>query len=106
MLQSHKEPIWQLSHHPSDNILFSVSSDASVKLWRAFDKLGDAQNEQWTNSCLLGSLIEKRQSGMQEIPTCADWVRSSPNMVAVAYRSPLISIFDRVTGRSKGSLRL
>lgn len=62
VFSSHKDVVWQLVHHPVDNMLLSVSADASVKLWKSFDYLNaDYQEfesiEQSTNHCLMGSFI-------------------------------------------------
>jgi striatin 1/3/4 len=54
----------------------------------------------------MGSFIKKRDSGVCEVPTSASWIPSYPNMLVVSYRNPLFSIFDKVTGRSKGSVAL
>jgi hypothetical protein len=53
----------------------------------------------------MGSFIQKRESGVCEIPTSASWIPSYPNNLVVSYRNPLFCLFDRVTGRSKGSVR-
>ena len=37
VFSSHKDVVWQLVHHPQDNMLLSVSADASVKLWKSID---------------------------------------------------------------------
>lgn len=83
-------------------MLLSVSADASVKLWKSFDFLSsDFQEfdsiEQSTNHCLMGSFVQKRESGVCEVPTSASWIELNPNMLVVAYRNPFFSIFDRVT---------
>jgi WD40 repeat protein len=36
VFSSHKDVVWQLLFHPEDNMLLSVSANASVKLWKAF----------------------------------------------------------------------
>jgi hypothetical protein len=54
----------------------------------------------------MGSFIQKRESGVCEIPTSASWIPSYPNMLVVAYRNPMFCLFDRVTGRSKGSVSI
>ncbi len=54
----------------------------------------------------MGSFIQKRESGVCEIPTSASWIPLFPNMLAVSYRNPLFCLFDRVTGRSKGMINI
>jgi WD40 repeat protein len=39
VFSSHKDVVWQLVYHPIDDMLLSVSSDGSVKLWKSFDFL-------------------------------------------------------------------
>lgn len=83
-------------------MLLSVSSDASVKLWKSFDfQNADFQDfesiEQSTNHCLMGSFIQKRESGVCEVPTSAAWMAFNPNMLVISYRNPLFCLFDRVT---------
>ena len=34
---SHRDVIWQLVHHPHENLLLSVSADGTVKMWKEFD---------------------------------------------------------------------
>jgi len=36
--------IWQLVFHPEDNMLLSVSADASVKLWKSLEYPFDREN--------------------------------------------------------------
>ena len=111
VFSSHKDVVWQLVYHPVDDMLLSVSSDGSVKLWKSFDFLygrgcpgeGGSSNqyfesiEQCTNHCLMGSFLQKRGNGILETPTSAAWVKSHPNMLVISYRNPMFSIFDRVT---------
>ena len=80
-------------------MLLSVSADASVKLWKSYPVDGSVFEsiEQCTNHCLMGSFIQKRESGVCEVPTSASWIESYPNMLVIAYRNPLFSLFDRVT---------
>ncbi len=54
----------------------------------------------------MGSFIQKRESGVCETPTSASWINNYPNMLVISYRNPLFCLFDRVTGRSKGSINL
>ena len=101
VLSSHKDVVWQLVYHPEEDMLLSVSADASVKLWRGFEHSQASQSfesiEQCTNDCLMGSFIQKRESGVCEVPTSASWIPSHPNMLVIAYRNPLFCLFDRVT---------
>lgn len=86
-------------------MLLSVSSDGSVKLWKSFDFLYNSTAsdcyfesiEQCTNHCLMGSFLQKRENGILETPTSADWVTTHPNMLVIAYRHSIFGIFDRVT---------
>lgn len=39
VFSSHKDVVWQLVYHPVDDMLLSVSSDGSTKLWKSFDFL-------------------------------------------------------------------
>ena len=34
---SHRDVIWQLVHHPIENLILSVSADGTVKMWKEFD---------------------------------------------------------------------
>ena len=34
---SHRDVIWQLVHHPIEDLLLSVSADGTVKMWKEFD---------------------------------------------------------------------
>ena len=89
-------------------MLLSVSADTSVKLWKSFDYTPDSfeNADQFTNHCLMGSFVKKRDSGLQEVPTSASWVPYHPNMLVISYKNPLFCLFDRVTGRSKGHVKI
>ena len=104
MFSSHKDVVWQLVYHPTDDMLLSVSADGSVKLWKPFDAYSNYFDsiEQCTNHCLMGSFLYKKDTGLIEIPTSASWVQTHPNMLVISYRRPIIGLFDRVTGRSRG----
>jgi hypothetical protein len=39
------------------------------------------------------------------MPTSADWIKSNLNSIAIAYVSPFIGIFDRLTGKRKEILK-
>jgi WD40 repeat protein len=103
VFSSHKDVVWQLVYHPHDNMLLSVSADASVKLWKSYEHAQEVAGqcfesiEQTTNHFLMGSFIQRRESGVCEVPTSASWIKSYSNMLVIAYRNPLICLFDRVT---------
>eukprot|EP00826_Nyctotherus_ovalis_P025819 TRINITY_DN2002_c0_g1_i2.p1 TRINITY_DN2002_c0_g1~~TRINITY_DN2002_c0_g1_i2.p1 ORF type:complete len:212 (-),score=27.47 TRINITY_DN2002_c0_g1_i2:710-1345(-) len=37
---SHRDVVWQLVHHPVEDLLLSVSADGTVKMWKEFDISG------------------------------------------------------------------
>lgn len=54
----------------------------------------------------MGSFLNKKENGLLEIPTSASWVPYNPNMLLISYKNPLLGLFDRVTGRSKGIIKV
>ncbi|KJH47052.1 Striatin family protein [Dictyocaulus viviparus] len=73
-LRGHKDAIWSVAYHSSDNRLVSASSDGTVMLWEP-----DAPSP-----------------GL--IPTSVDFVSTEPSQLLIAYTSSAANIVDIETG--------
>ncbi|KAE9414071.1 hypothetical protein Angca_002847 [Angiostrongylus cantonensis] len=84
-LCGHKDAIWSIAYHSSDNRLVSSSSDGTVKLWEP-GNFGET---------LLRS-VEAPSAGL--IPTSVDFVSTEPSQLLIAYTSSAANIIDIETG--------
>lgn len=100
---SHTEPVWDLKHHPVDNLLLSCSADGVVKLWRTLDIASSIENwEAGRNSSnLLKNFTFPTSKGdTYNTPTTCAWLTSELNSFLVGYTSPYLNIFDKQTVNS------
>jgi len=107
---SHRDVVWQLVHHPTEDLLLSVSADGTVKMWKEFDisELVDSvdisiftefhRTKIDSNDCLLGAFVYKSTSKQSyEIPTSAAWIKDSSNSLLISYANSFLGLFDRTT---------
>jgi striatin 1/3/4 len=98
--RGHNNVVWDLQHHPNDNLLLSVSADDTVKLWRTVDS--STCLEQYRNGIHGANAIrtyEFSQGDDVNTPTCCTWVKGDSNTFIVGYTSPYLNIYDRHTGK-------
>ncbi|KAK6012152.1 WD domain, G-beta repeat protein [Ostertagia ostertagi] len=84
-LRGHRDAIWSIAYHSSDNRLVSASSDGTVRLWEP-GNFGEP---------LLRSL-DAPSAGL--IPTSVDFVSTEPSQLLTAYTSSTATITDIETG--------
>ncbi|VDL71137.1 unnamed protein product [Nippostrongylus brasiliensis] len=84
-LRGHKDAIWSIAYHSSDNRLVSASSDGTVRLWEP-GNFGEP---------LLRS-IDAPSSGL--VPTSVDFVSTEPSQLLTAYTCSTAGIIDIETG--------
>ncbi|ETN79845.1 Striatin family protein [Necator americanus] len=84
-LRGHKDSIWSIAYHSSDNRLVSASSDGTIKLWEP-GNFGEP----------LLRTLEAPVVGL--IPTSVDFVSTEPSQLLAAYTSSTANIIDIETG--------
>ncbi|RCN49872.1 Striatin family protein [Ancylostoma caninum] len=84
-LRGHKDAIWSIAYHSSDNRLVSASSDGTIKLWEP-GNFGEP----------LLRTLEPPASGL--IPTSVDFVSTEPSQLLAAYTASTANIIDIETG--------
>ncbi|VDL81843.1 unnamed protein product [Nippostrongylus brasiliensis] len=84
-MRGHKDAIWSIAYHSSDNRLVSASSDGTVRLWEP-GNFGEP---------LLRS-IDAPSSGL--VPTSVDFVSTEPSQLLTAYTCSTAGIIDIETG--------
>jgi WD40 repeat protein len=89
-------------------LLLSASADGTVKLWKEFDfNLIEESVQKNTNDSLLGSFTYRPLSQQTiEIPTSTSWIHTSSNSLLISYLCRTIGIFDRITGKNKGVMKI
>ncbi|CAG9334003.1 unnamed protein product [Blepharisma stoltei] len=98
---SHNEPVWDLQHHPVDNLLLSVSSDGVTKLWKTIDSRTSIEN--WVEGRASSNLLKNYTFPISDddfhTPTCCAWIMTELNSFVVGYTSPFLNIYDNQTGK-------
>ncbi|KAL6744223.1 hypothetical protein Aduo_017181 [Ancylostoma duodenale] len=84
-LRGHKDAIWSIAYHSSDNRLVSASSDGTIKLWEP-GNFGEP----------LLRTLEPPASVL--IPTSVDFVSTEPSQLLAAYTASTANIIDIETG--------
>ena len=89
-------------------MLLSASADGTVKLWKEFDfNLIEESVQKNTNDSLLGSFTYRPINQQTiEIPTSTSWIYTSSNSLLISYLCRTIGIFDRITGKNKGVMKI
>ncbi|XP_066582711.1 striatin-3-like isoform X2 [Prorops nasuta] len=83
-LTGHKDAVWGLSMNNERNLLLSISSDGTVKLWSPHSK-----------SPLLHTYVSEQDG----IPTSVDFIQDEPHRLVVSYEGAWV-VFDTETGAS------
>mmetsp|Transcript_35367 Transcript_35367/g.31837 ORF Transcript_35367/g.31837 Transcript_35367/m.31837 type:complete len:105 (+) Transcript_35367:1779-2093(+) len=55
---AHLDVIWELNHHPKENLLLSSSSDGTIKIWETFVE-DEENNIKPSSGNILGNLCYK-----------------------------------------------
>ena len=86
--RAHQDMIWELNYHPSNNLLSSVSSDGTVKIFKTYEENKINMNEKNNNikhyysydsSCknlVRNFMFRNRYFNFVEIPTSCSWSSS------------------------------
>ena len=98
------EIIWDLKHHPIDNLLISLSSDATINFWHtktAEEYVNSFLNEEYLDTYLASTtkkksnyVLNNKQGGEFAIPTTCEFLSTDSNKLIVGFDDACISIFD------------
>ena len=114
--RAHQDMIWELNYHPSNNLLSSVSSDGTVKIFKTYEENKINMNEKNNNikhyysydsSCknlVRNFMFRNRYFNFVEIPTSCSWDLNNENLIYVSHIASYIKIYDIETGKSNGDI--
>ena len=114
--RAHQDMIWELNYHPSNNLLSSVSSDGTVKIFKTYEENKININEKNNNikhyysydsSCknlVRNFMFRNRYFNFVEIPTSCSWDLNNENLIYVSHIASYIKIYDIETGKSNGDI--
>ena len=114
--RAHQDMIWELNYHPSNNLLSSVSSDGTVKIFKTYEENKINMNEKNNNikhyysydsSCknlVRNFMFRNRYFNFVEIPTSCSWDLNNENLIYVSHIASYIKIYDIETGKSYGDI--
>jgi striatin 1/3/4 len=118
--RAHQDMIWQLNYHPKLTLLSSVSSDGTVKIFRANDGYNSqhiSSNHETKTKHLLYSrdstssgklvrslMFRNHYYNFIEIPTSCTWDELNDNIIYVSHVASYIKVYDIETGQSKGDM--
>jgi striatin 1/3/4 len=102
--RAHQDMIWDLNYHPIENIMSSVSSDGSVKIFRGYDGLGSDKSyysfDSRSKNLIRQFTFKNNYYNFIEIPTSSHWSSKSYNNIYVSHIAPYIKLYDVETGKS------
>ena len=114
--RAHQDMIWELNYHPSNNLLSSVSSDGTVKIFKTYEEnkinINDKNNNikhyySYDSSCknlVRNFMFRNRYFNFVEIPTSCSWDLNNENLIYVSHIASYIKIYDIETGKSNGDI--
>lgn len=94
------EIIWDLKHHPTSNLLISLSSDATINFWKtttAEEYVKAFTTENFNEKWLISSKTKKANylvNGDFAIPTTCSFLKTESNKLVVGFNDATISIMD------------
>ena len=98
------EIIWDLKHHPTSDLLVSLSSDATINYWKtttAEEYVQAFTSENFNENWLLSSRNKKANylgNGEFAIPTRCDFLKTENNKMVIGFNDATVSIMDVETG--------
>lgn len=100
----HNDAIWDLQHHPNDNFLLSLGSDAKILLWKTLTEEENLRLREFpteTPNLIRSFMYKSPISNYNDVPTSCSWVSADPTSFLASYTTPFISCFDVTTGQQK-----
>ncbi|MCQ2815901.1 MAG: hypothetical protein MJ252_01420 [archaeon] len=96
------EIIWDLKHHPSKNLLVSLSSDETINLWNTatVEEYVDAfSSVKYVDKWLSNSYKKKPEKGNinapnECIPTVCEFLNSDNNKLIIGFNDAYVSMMD------------
>lgn len=98
------EIIWDLKHHPSSDLLVSLSSDTSINFWKTTtveDYVQAFTSENFNENWLISTKSKKANylgNGEYAIPTRCDFLKTENNKMVIGFNDATVSIMDVKTG--------
>ena len=98
------EIIWDLKHHPSSDLLVSLSSDTSINFWKTTTVEEYVQaftSENFNENWLMSTKSKKANylgNGEYAIPTRCDFLKTESNKMVIGFNDATVSIMDVETG--------
>ena len=98
------EIIWDLKHHPSSELLVSLSSDTSINFWKTTtveDYVQAFTSENFNENWLISTKSKKANylgNGEYAIPTRCDFLKTENNKMVIGFNDATVSIMDVETG--------
>ena len=98
------EIIWDLKHHPSSDLLVSLSSDTSINFWKTTtveDYVQAFTSENFNENWLISTKSKKANylgNGEYAIPTRCDFLKTENNKMVIGFNDATVSIMDVETG--------
>lgn len=94
------EIIWDLKHHPTDQLILSLGADDMVILWKTpkHDEIKKLVEEESDSKRLEDKLyinnFEPNDTQVNDTPICWEWINTSSNYFAVGYSSGTINLYE------------
>lgn len=93
------EIIWDLKHHPTKNLLVSLSSDETINFWNTTtveDYVMSFSSENYVDRWMANSYKRKpdKSSDSGVIPTVCEFLKTDTNKLAIGFNDAYISLFD------------
>ncbi len=98
--QNENEIIWDLKHHPKDNLLISLSSDSTINFWETTSSeefMNSFSNENYENyNKWLKNSKSKKSNYLEEnaIPTNCQFLKNDDNKLIIGFNDATVSLMD------------
>jgi len=98
--ENENEIIWDLKHHPKDNLLISLSSDSTINFWETTtleEFMNSFSNENYENyNKWLKNSKSKKSNYLEEnaIPTNCQFLKNDDNKLIIGFNDATVSILD------------
>ena len=105
--RAHQDMIWQLNYHPRCSLMSSVSSDGTVKIFKAYETDTSKHFYSYDSSSknlVRNFMFRNHYFNFVEMPTSVAWDEINDNVLYVSHIASYIKIYDIETGESKGEL--
>jgi WD40 repeat protein len=102
--RAHQDMIWDLNYHPFENLMSSVSSDGTVKIFKGNENQNVDKSyysyDSRSKNLIRQFTFKNNFYNFIEIPTSSYWWMKNPNCIFVSHIAPYIKLYDIETGKS------